>query len=125
MRERMGLILKIACYVLAALLLYELRWTVPRLNSLSRVKIPALPVLDSETNSLAGAPISGTARTGTNSSAIGAPIASGLPVRASGAATSHLPPPDPACSQPGFSPNPKPKTRNAKHFSALIYLDLA
>jgi len=86
-RERMGLILKIACYVLAALLLYELRWTVPRLNSLSRVKIPALPVLDSETNSLAGAPISGTARTGTNSSAIGAPIASGLPVRLAPATT--------------------------------------
>ena len=82
MRERLGLILKLACYVLAALLLYQIVQTGRRLNPLARVKIPALPALDSETNSLtAGAPgtnslaRSGTNSPGTNSLSNGAPSA--------------------------------------------------
>lgn len=69
MRERMGLILKLACYVLAALLVYQLAKTALRLNPLSRVTIPALPTLASETNAPAvGASSNVLARSTTNAS---------------------------------------------------------
>jgi len=69
----MGLILKLACYVLAVVLICELWFMVARFNPLRRVAIPALPTLDSETNSLAGATGTGPGKTGTNSPATGTP----------------------------------------------------
>ena len=66
MRERAGQILKAACYVLAALLLYQLVQVGRRLNPLAKVVIPALPRLDADTNTAAGAPASGPARPATN-----------------------------------------------------------
>lgn len=69
MRERLGLILKLACYVLAALLFYQLVKTATRLNPLSRVTIPALPTLASDTNAPAAvASTNVTARASTNTS---------------------------------------------------------
>ena len=50
MRERTGQILKIACCVLAAALLYQLVRTAFRINPLSHVAIPALPSLASDTH---------------------------------------------------------------------------
>ena len=67
MRERAGQILKAATLVLAALLLYQLVQVGLRVNPLSKVAIPALPRLDSDTNAAAGAPASGPARGSTNS----------------------------------------------------------
>ena len=49
-RERTGQILKIACLVLAALLVYQLVRTALRINPLAHVAIPALPSLASDTN---------------------------------------------------------------------------
>ena len=69
MRERMGQILKLVCFALAAVLLYQLVQTARRINPLSKVVIPALPRLASDTNATAtavGAPASGPARSGTN-----------------------------------------------------------
>jgi len=70
----MGLILKLACYVLAALLFYQLVQTAFRINPLARVKIPALPTLDSETNSPAGAPSTASGRTNATSAATNAMV---------------------------------------------------
>ena len=50
MRERAGQILKAVCYVLAALLLYQLVQVARRVNPLSHVTIPDLPKLASDTN---------------------------------------------------------------------------
>ncbi len=61
MRERTGEILKIACYVFAALLLYQLVQAARHINPLARVEIPALPTLASDTNAPA------TGGKGTNS----------------------------------------------------------
>ncbi len=73
MRERTGQILKIACLVLAALLVYQLVRTVFRINPLAHVAIPALPSLASDTNTPAAAGGKGTnsvssAARGTNTS---------------------------------------------------------
>src|SRR5690349_10111930 len=61
MRERLGLILKIACYGLAALLLFNLSGVVLRLTRAS-VTIPALPTLsdDSSAKGTNAAPANGT-----------------------------------------------------------------
>src|SRR5438552_11244724 len=72
MRERVGQILKIVCLVLAALLLYQLVQMGRRVNPLSRVTIPELPKLASDTNAPAGnsnqvASVKGTNASGTNS----------------------------------------------------------
>ena len=67
MRERIGQILKLTCLALAALLFYQLVRTALRVNPLSRVTIPALPTLASDTNApVAGASASGPARSSTN-----------------------------------------------------------
>lgn len=74
MRERTGLILKLACFALAALLFYQLVQAVLRANPLGRVAIPALPTLASSTNApTTGAPTSGLSRGSTNSAATNPP----------------------------------------------------
>ncbi len=50
MPERSKQILRLACFVLAALVVYELADVVVRINPLARVKIPALPSLPPDTN---------------------------------------------------------------------------
>ena len=75
MRERLGQILKLVCFALAAVLLYQLVQTARRVNPLSKVVIPALPRLASDTNAPAtGAPASGPARGGTNVAGTNAPV---------------------------------------------------
>ena len=79
MRERTGQILKIACFALAALLLYQLVRTALRINPLSRVTIPALPTLASDTNApTIGTPASGPARGSTNSPGTNSPAMKAL-----------------------------------------------
>jgi hypothetical protein len=74
-RERMGQILKLVCFALAAVLLYQLVQTARRVNPLSKVVIPALPRLASDTNALAtGAPASSPARSSTNVPGTNAPV---------------------------------------------------
>jgi hypothetical protein len=53
MRERSGQILRIACLVLAALVLCQLASIVLRVNPLRKVTIPALPTLAASTNTTA------------------------------------------------------------------------
>jgi hypothetical protein len=54
MRERVEPILKIACLILAALLLYEFAGIFLRINPLRGVVVPALPALAASTNNPAG-----------------------------------------------------------------------
>jgi hypothetical protein len=54
MRERVEPILKIACVILAALVLYEIAGIFLRINPLHGVVVPALPALASGTNNPAG-----------------------------------------------------------------------
>ena len=62
MREGSGQILRIACLVLAALLLFQFAKIVWRINPLRSVTIPALPALAASTNTPAGTPIADPAR---------------------------------------------------------------
>ena len=83
MRERMGQILKLLCFALAAVLLYQLVQTARRVNPLAGVNIPALPRLASDTNApatnapaagaLASGPARGTNMAGTNVAAVKQP----------------------------------------------------
>ncbi len=77
MRERTEQILKIACFALAALLLYQLVRAVIRSNPLANVSIPELPSLAANTNAPAGtkttnAVAADLAKKGTNAPAKGA-----------------------------------------------------
>ncbi len=78
MRNWLEQLLKIACLVLAALLIYRLALTAVHLNPLAHVRVPDLPVLTPETNALTtvkgtNAPVPGQlAKSGTNASVRGA-----------------------------------------------------
>ena len=86
MRERAGQILKAACLVLAALLLYQLVRVGLRANPLARVTIPALPRLASDTN----APPTGGAMGMTNSAPTLASSAKGTNAPRSEAGTNSV-----------------------------------
>jgi len=70
MSERAGQILRIACLLLAAWVVYELAGMVPRVNPLSHVVIPALPTLAADTNN--APPIAGAKTNVATSAAKGA-----------------------------------------------------
>jgi hypothetical protein len=77
MRERLGQILKIACFVLAALVLYQLASIVLRVNPLRKVAIPALPALAASTNTPAPSSGKGTndSRGGSGTNLVAAKVA--------------------------------------------------
>ncbi|MFO1488035.1 MAG: hypothetical protein U1F65_06125 [Verrucomicrobiota bacterium] len=66
MRERLGPVLKLACAILGAMLLYQLVQVALRVNPLRGVAIPALPRLASDTNTPAAGGAPTAAKSGTN-----------------------------------------------------------
>src|SRR5262245_41656027 len=121
MRDRLEPALRIACVILAALLLYHLVRDLVRSRPLANVTIPALPSLSADTNAPASAaptkganPTPDLARKGTNAPARGADKAATNSV-ASAPTNSVV-----IIATSKITPNVSPEAANAKPEATVI-----
>jgi len=85
MRDRVDQLLKIGCFALGALVLFQVGRAVMRNNPLERVSIPAVPTLDAGTNAVAAATNAAPVKVAAGVSATNAASGTNAPVTATNA----------------------------------------